>query len=169
MLLTRLIRAGLMPALLTAASLEAQAPAVAKDAPAPASFSAAQVRQLRWITGDWVGTGSGSTTQAPFYERYSFRDDSTLVVYSFADSTRARITDSTVYALHSGRFTNAASNSQWAAARIDSTLALFVPVARARNLFVWERRSANEWQAVIEWPANDGTPMRRTYMMRRMR
>ena len=67
-----------------------EAAVAAPVTPPPAAQSASISREafagLRWIAGSWRGSGDG---QAPFYERYRFEDDSTLVVETFTDSTLA--------------------------------------------------------------------------------
>lgn len=57
----------------------------------PAQVSPSQFQQLRWLEGDWQGTGGGVDA---FYERYRWVDDSTIRKYDFSDSTLAVVTDS---------------------------------------------------------------------------
>ena len=133
----------------------------------PATLGAAELRTLRWIVGTWRGSGGG---QSPFYERYSFVDDSTLLVESFKDSTLAQVTESSRYELRGGRFANAgpADAAQWVAVRLTGGAITFAPVRRARNRFTWRPSSADEWVADLVWPATDasGTGTRtRTYRM----
>ena len=166
---TRVLAA--LAALLGAASLTAPpspalAQPVAKDAaaPAPARVTRADLARLRWIAGSWRGTGDG---QAPFYERYRFVDDSTLLVDSFADSTLARVTETARYELRGGRLGNT-GDVRWVAVAIDGQSVSFAPVARARNGFTWRRDAADAWTAVLRWPAAGGQPERtRTYTLTR--
>ena len=120
---------------------------------------------LRWIVGSWRGSGDG---QAPFYERYRFTDDSTLLVESFKDSTLAEVTEGTRYELRGGLFANAstAQSAQWVAVRLDRGAITFAPVRRARNRFTWRPESADVWTADLEWPASNAAPARsRSYRM----
>jgi hypothetical protein len=71
-----------------AVGAQAAAPAApASPAATPVRVTPREFATLRWIAGDWRGGGTGGTMQPPFYERYRFADDSTLLVESFADST----------------------------------------------------------------------------------
>ena len=139
--------------------------AVAACRERPATLSVADLGTLRWLVGSWRGSGDD---QSPFYERYAFVDDSTLLVESFRDSTFGEVTERARYELRAGRFANAgpAESAQWVAVRLDRGAVTFAPVRRARNRFVWRPVSANEWIADLEWPASNAAPARtRTYRM----
>ena len=127
--------------------------------------------ELRWIAGDWRGSGTEGTTQAPFFERYVFADDSTLLVLSFPDSTWSAANDTSRYELRGGRFENTGS-SRWAATRMDSASVDFVPVARTRNGFRWAREAGSgqqptSWKATITWTDTTGARRDRHYLMER--
>lgn len=132
----------------------------------------ADLAHLRWIVGTWRGSG---TDQAPFYERYRFADDSTLLVESFADSTLGRVTDVTRFELRRGQLASTPNDprpnaSRWAASSIERDGSVtFVPLARARNRFTWRRDSPDAWTAILDWPATPGgaEARRRVYDMRR--
>jgi len=143
----------------------ATAPAVG-GAQAPARITVRDFRRLRWIEGSWRGSGSG---QAPFYERYRFADDSTLVVDGFADSTLATVTESTRFQLRGGLLGNPGA-VRWVASRLDDRAVDFVPVAGARNTFTWRYDTPDRWTALLHWPASDTRPARdATYTMVRIR
>ena len=149
-------------AVLFAASAQssAQVP-VQKDT--PQAITQQQFSSLRWLAGKWVGSG---VDQGPFFERYSFSDDSTLIVDSFADSTFGPVTESARYELRGGVLANTGV-MRWTAVRIAGDSVVFVPLLKARNGFVWRRDDANRWTAVITWTAKDGKAARRVYDMRR--
>ena len=131
----------------------------------PTVLGAADLRALRWIVGTWRGSGDG---QSPFYERYRFVDDSTLLMEGFRDSTLAQVTESSRYELRGGRFANAgpADAAQWVAVRLANGAITFAPVRRARNRFTWRPVSADEWVADLEWPASNAAPARtRSYRL----
>ena len=139
--------------------------AVASCAERPAVLRAADLRALEWIVGTWRGSGDG---QAPFYERYRFLDDSTLLVESFKDSTLTDVSESTPFELRGGRLANAvpANAAQWVAVRLAGGAITFAPVRRARNRFTWRPESADVWIAELAWPASNAAPARaRTYRM----
>lgn len=154
------------------APLRAQAPRVEK-APGPAAatnLTPADVARLRWIEGTWRGVGAEGTVQDAFFERYAFRDSVTLVVHHFRDSTLTAIADSSIYILDRGRFATTGTGPRWAAARIGDDMAVFIPIARARNAFAWRRgATADAWTAQLEFADAAGQPHRRAYAMTRVR
>jgi hypothetical protein len=131
----------------------------------PGHFSTSDLAKLRWIEGTWRGTGDVET---PFYERYRFENDSTLVVEGFADEKVDRVSDATRFELKDGQFGNGGDGSRWAASTIVDDAITFEPLAKARNSFTWKRASKDLWQAVLVWPAADNKPARqRVYRMER--
>ena len=169
-------------AVLFALALATAAPAVVgaqpprtPRAPTAARLSVRDLARLRWIVGDWRGMGADGTSQAPFFERYRFADDSTLLVESFADSTWRTVTETARWELRGGRLANAGTGAQWMAVRLDARAVDFAPVARARNSFRWARVNgdkaarAAEWRATISWSDAAGAPQQRVYRMERVR
>ena len=160
-------------ALLTISSCSSTVPS---STPGPASptqtakrFSPAELAKLRWIEGSWRGTGDVET---PFYERYHFENDSTLVVDSFADEKFSKISETSRFELKDGQFGNVGEGARWAATAIDDYSISFEPTAKAQNSFRWEHASAspqpNEWKAVLWWPAaNNKAAGQRIYRMER--
>jgi len=133
--------------------------------PTPKPISAAELAKLRWIEGAWRGTGDG---QSPFFERYHFENDTTLVVESFADETLNKVTDVSRYELKDGQFSNQGEGARWRATQITDDVASFEPVAKARNSFRWQRESKDVWKAVLEWPATGSRPAgQRVYRLER--
>jgi hypothetical protein len=151
----------------------AQSPVPSPAPPTAASVTLRQFAALRWLAGDWRGAGTDGTAQAPFYERYRFPDDSTLIVESFRDSTWRTVSETSRYELRGGRLGNVGSGARWVATRIDSLGAELGPAARARNAFRWERaagagRRPATWRATILPLGEPGaTPSR--YLMTRVR
>lgn len=161
------------PRALLALPLAALLLACGESAPArgAARLSGNDFAQLRWIAGDWRGSGTEGTTQAPFFERYVFPDDSTLLVISFPDSTWAAPDDTAHYELRAGRLGNVGS-SRWVASRMDSTSVDFVPDTNTRNSFRWARepgsgRQPGSWKATIAWTDATGASRERRYLMER--
>jgi hypothetical protein len=133
----------------------------------------AQFARLRWIAGDWRGIGVDGTTQAPFFERYRFVDDSTLLVESLSDSTRRTVSETSRYELRDGRLGNTGAGARWVAVALDSLGVDFAPVARARNTFRWERAARAgarpaAWRATIASIDRTGATVRRHYLMQRL-
>ena len=142
--------------------------------PAAARLAVGDLARLQWIVGDWRGIGIDGTLQAPFYERYRFADDSTLLVESFADSSWQAPTETTRWELRGGRLANPGPGAQWIAVRLDARSIEFAPLARARNGFRWARLGsaggpAQEWRATISWSDAAGTRQQRAYRMERVR
>jgi hypothetical protein len=132
----------------------------------PKRISAAELAKLRWIEGTWRGTGD---VEKPFYERYYFEGDSTLVVEGLADETSGKVTDITRFELKDGSFGNASESSRWVATQLEDKFITFEPIARARNTFRWQSESKDVWKAILDWPATGDKPARqRVYLMERM-
>lgn len=133
--------------------------------PIRTKFSTADLSKLRWIEGAWRGTGDVET---PFYERYRFENESTLVVETFANEKVDKVTDTSRFELKDGQFGNGGDDSRWAATTIDNDSIVFEPVAKARNSFRWKRDSKDLWIATLIWPAVENKPARqRIYRMER--
>jgi hypothetical protein len=127
-----------------------------------------QFAQLRWLDGDWRGQG---VDQPPFYERYRFADDSTLVVETFSDSTRAQVSGSSRIELRDSRVLGRGENSSsYVLTEVDAEHALFAPHEGVTNSFEWRRgASPDTWAATIIWTADTGARRERVYQMDRIR
>jgi hypothetical protein len=122
----------------------------ASQKPTPATITAADLARLRWIEGSWRGTGD---IEKPFYERYRFENDTTLMMEELADETMSKVNDTTRYELKDGHF----SNGRYVATALDEKSITFEPV-NAGNSFRWERESENSWKATLWWPATKTAP-----------
>jgi len=132
--------------------------------PQPKTISAADLKGLRWIEGWWRGTGD---IDKPFYERYKFENDTTLVVESFADEKFDKVTDVSRFELKDGHFGSASEVAGSVATALDDNSITFEPLGKAKNSFRWQRESADAWKAVLNWRDADGTPKERVYRMER--
>ena len=65
----------------------------------PRHISTSDLAKLRWIEGTWRGTGD---VEAPFYERYHFESESTLVVEGLTDEKVDKVSDVTRFELKDG-------------------------------------------------------------------
>jgi hypothetical protein len=124
----------------------------------------ADLAQLRWIEGSWRGTGGGVP---PFYERYKFENDSTLIVETLADETLSKVTDVSRFELRDGQFGSRTAGSGSVATTLDHNSITFSPLGKARNSFRWQRESDNSWKAVLNWTDKDGAAKERGYQMER--
>jgi hypothetical protein len=144
----------------------ARAQETSTQAAKPKRISPAELAKLRWIEGTWRGTGD---IDKPFYERYYFEGDSTLVVEGLADETLSKVTEVTRFELKDGAFGNAGEGSRWVATALEDKSVTFEPVARARNSFRWQRESKDVWKAILNWPATGDKPaQQRVYLMERL-
>ena len=129
------------------------------------AFNSIDLKKLRWIEGTWRGTGGGV---APFFERYKFESETTFAVESLEGEKLDKVIDVTRFELKAGEFGGGSEGSRYVASSIDDKSVTFVPVAKARNSFRWERESENSWKAILSWPATDKAPAgQRTYQMER--
>ena len=134
--------------------------------PTPAAVTPADLAKLRWLEGSWRGTGDGVD---PFYERYRFENETTLLIESFADEKMDKPTETTRYELKDGHFAKSGEGSRWVATAIDENSISFEPIAKAQNSFRFEKESANVWKATLTWPnKGNGQTNRRVYRMERI-
>ncbi|HEX6749629.1 MAG TPA: hypothetical protein VF092_20220 [Longimicrobium sp.] len=160
----RMLAGAILAAATTAAACDPPMVSPPFRDPTPARVTVGDLARLRWIVGDWRGTGAH---QAPFYERYRFEDDSTLVVESFADSTFARATEATRFALRGGRL---GPDERTAASRIDARSVTFAPQRPGPNWYQFRYVNRDAWTAVLWYPATQARPERTViYDMRRVR
>ncbi len=142
-----------------------QQPATAQK-PEPRTISTSDLSKLRWIEGSWRGTGD---IDKPFYERYRFENETTLIVEGFDDEGFTKQNDTSRFVLKEGHFGNESEGPRWQATAIDDTSITFSPVVKAANTFRWERESDNVWKATLNWPAKDNSPAKqRIYRMERI-
>jgi hypothetical protein len=147
------------------ATHESASPTLATSpSPTPKHITPADLAQLRWIEGSWRGTGGGVP---PFYERYKFENDSTLIVETLADETLSKVTDVSRFELKDGRFGYNTADSGSVATALDHNSITFSPLGKARNSFRWQRESENSWKAVLNWTDKDGAAKERIYQMER--
>lgn len=107
---------------------------------------------LRWLEGAWRGSGGGYDA---FFEDFRWVDDSTVLRHSYADSTLARVTETSEIRLRDGKA------HQWR----DGERRAGVVLLRNDSLqfssgVLWIRRSDDHWTAIL---ANGRT----TYELRR--
>lgn len=138
-----------------------QTPSAATPAVSPKKITPAELAKLRWIEGSWRGTGD---TQKPFYERYRFEGDSTLVMEELADETLSQVKDITRYELKNGEF----SNGRYVATDLDDKSISFAPLIKGRDSFRWQSESRDVWTAILTLPASDSNPAKEiVYKMER--
>lgn len=123
--------------------------------PKTIELTAADLQKLRWIEGTWRGTG---VNQPPFFERYRFENDTTLVVDSFEDEKVTKVADTTRFELKDGEFGGGSQGSRYVAAAIDDNSITFDPAVKARNSFIWKRETKDTWTATIKPLATPDKP-----------
>ena len=136
----------------------------ASPSPQPKTITAADLTKLRWIEGSWRGTGD---IDKPFYERYRFENDTTLLVESFEDEKFEKVTEADRFELKDGHFGKLTGESGSVATAFDDNSITFSPLGKARNSFRFQRESTDSWKAVLNWKDSSGTPKERVYKMER--
>lgn len=131
--------------------------------PIPKQITPADLAKLRWIEGSWRGTGGDVP---PFYERYKFENDSTLVVESLADETLSKVDDVSRFELKDGHFGSSNGESSSVATALDDHSISFAPVGKG-NYFRFQRESDNSWKAILNWTDKTGAAKERVYLMER--
>lgn len=132
----------------------------------PVQVDARQLRSLSWLEGMWRGTQSDT---APFFERYQFRDDSTISTLTYADSLGTQVVDSGLIRLRDGIVTSGDSARGYVLTALDSMTAHFEPRGASVNAFTWQRTSESSWTATLTWRDASGQPIERVYVMRLLR
>lgn len=131
--------------------------------PVPGSFTAADFGKLRWLEGKWRGFMPDGNK---FYESYVLENDSTIVKYSYPDTTFTNPTDRSVIALRGTTVADESEKARWVVTRIDSTGADFAPERGASNFFTFTREDATKWSASLRWTEN-GQPKTVVYALHR--
>jgi hypothetical protein len=121
----------------------------------PKTVTTAELQKLKWIEGTWRGTGQ---TQPPFFERYRFENDSTLVMEELADESLSKVNKTTRYELKDGRF----GTERAVATALDDTSVTFSPLIAGRNSFTWQSESKDTWKAILTLPATATAPAKET-------
>ncbi len=132
--------------------------------PTPKHITPADLAKLHWIEGTWRGTGGDVP---PFYERYKFENDSTLIVETLADETLNKVSDVSRFELKDGHFGSGTDDSGSVATALDDNSITFEPLGKSRNSFRFERTSDNSWKATLNWTDKNGTAKERIYVMER--
>ena len=131
--------------------------------PSPLNITTNDLKKLRWIEGTWRGTGE---VQPPFFERYKFENDSTLVMEELADESLSKVNSTTRYELKDGRF----GTDRAVATALDETSVTFSPLIPGRNSFRWESESKDSWKAILTLPASGSKPAKETiYKLERLK
>ena len=134
--------------------------------PTPKTISATDLARLRWIEGSWRGTGD---IDKPFYERYKFENDTTLVVESFPDEKFEKADDVSKFELKNAEFGTSADGAGSVATAFDDNSITFAPLGKARNTYKWQRETADSWKAILNWREKPDGPLKeRVYLMKRV-
>ena len=131
--------------------------------PSPKTITTADLQKLKWIEGTWRGTGE---VQPPFFERYKFENDSTLVMEELADESLGKVNSTTRYELTDGRF----GTERAVATALDDTSVTFSALIPGRNSFRWQSESKDSWKAILTLPATGTAPAKETiYKLERVK
>jgi hypothetical protein len=121
--------------------------------PTPGHFTESDFQSLRWLEGEWRGTGG----QRPFFEGYESLNDSTIRIHYYADSTRTSERGAGSVYLSGGVIYHEADGGVWVAVQFDSTGIHFVPSEGAENGFRWTQTSPTTWEAVLHFRGGSET------------
>lgn len=132
------------------------------QAPSPKTITPADLVKLRWIEGTWRGTG---TNQPPFFERYRFENDTTLVMEELADETATAAKRTSRYELKDGKF----GDDSHVATALDDKSITFSPRVQGQNSFRWQNESKDVWKAILTLPAKGSAPAKEiVYVLERL-
>ena len=123
-------------------------------------------KNLRWVEGTWRGDAVG-TKEPPFFERYTFLDDSLIQVTFYSDSTLRREIGSGRIYHNGGRVFEEAGSARWVAVKMQPGEALFIPDRNAPNRIRWQLNGPDQWMVTIR-SSMSGTERIRMYQMHRI-
>lgn len=120
----------------------------------PQAIPLSQFRELRWLIGRWKGSGRWSRA---FYEQYRFRDDSTIAMTAYTDSTfLSETADSSVIEWRSGQVRSRTPRLTHEAIEFAPGRIRFRRVGEAGGGYRFTSLSQDEWTATI-FPRGTGT------------
>jgi hypothetical protein len=155
------VAAGCLAAAVAGAQERTRMPA-SGAAPTPAQVSVADFKRFHWIIGRWSGSGTGRLAQTrPFFEEYTLRDDSTIVMKSYGDVSFA----GTVNETHELSVRDGVMRSGTSIATLfagDSVQ--FMSARGGGRPYVFARRTPDRWEAVF----GGAEPTPGTYVMTRV-
>jgi hypothetical protein len=129
----------------------------------PIKVTRQQFGQLRWIDGQWRGSGGAYPS---FFEEYRFLNDSTIRMRAFSDSTFRTVTDSSTIALRNGTIQSGSGRLAYDVIEFSPTRVRFARRGATGGGHTFARNSANEWTATLHPSAPGGQAT--IYRMRRI-
>lgn len=132
--------------------------------PSPKNITTAELAKLKWIEGSWKGTGD---IDKPFYERYKFENDTTLLVETFPDEKFEKASESDRFELKNGEFGKFVDGGGSVAIALDDNSVTFAPRSKG-NIFKFQRETPDTWKAILTWRDANGNPKERNYLMTRI-
>lgn len=122
-------------------------PQAQSQAAPPKPIPLSQFRELSWLIGRWHGSGRWSPA---FYEQYRFRDDSTIAMTAYTDSTfQSETADSSVIEWRSGQVRSRTPRATNEAIELAPGRIRFRRVGATDGGHRFTRVSADEWTATI--------------------
>ena len=113
--------------------------------PKPVRLS--QFRELTWLIGRWRGSSRWSP---PFYEQCRFRDDSTIAMAAYTDSTfLSETADSSMIEWHGGRVQSRTPRATYEVIEFGPGRIRFRRIGATDGGHRFTRVSADEWTATI--------------------
>lgn len=128
-------------------------------AAAPATL--AQFRELRWLVGQWRGSGGNYPS---FFEEYRLVNDSTIQMRAFPDSTFSAPNDSSIIEFRNGRITTRGGRN--VAVDIAAGRVKFMREGATGGGYTWERNTGDQWTATLHPQRPDGRAT--VYVLRRV-
>lgn len=123
------------------------------------TFTKQDLEKLRWIEGTWKGL-DGAT---PFYELYTFTNDSTLHITSYDwNGTDSSNTSTTAIAWKQNHYF-LGDSLNWRVDAITRNSVFLIPNYKAANKIIWQKKNQNSWEAVLT--SSKGV---KTYQMERV-
>jgi hypothetical protein len=130
----------------------------------PAYLTRLEFKQLHWLTGTWRGSG---LSVPEFYEEYAVRDDSTLVMRTYADSTFSVATDSSTIEWRNGAVHSRGTKATYVVIAFSPSSVRFMRPGAWGGGHTFRLVSGDEWTATLHPERRRGKPT--IYTMQRVR
>ena len=105
-----------------------------------------EFRQLRWLVGTWRGSGLSVPER---FEEYAVRDDSTLVMRAYADSTFQVVTDSGTIEWRNGAVKSRSGKATYVVIAFSASAVRFMRPGAWGGGHTYRMISGDEWTATL--------------------
>jgi hypothetical protein len=118
-----------------------------------AQYAKMDLQKIKWIEGKWKGLYNGK----PFYEIYTFVNDSTLESLSYHWDGKDSSKTSRSYVHYKNGFYYLGDKDNYKVVSITENEIKMLPNVEANNDVLWKRRDSTGWDAILKAPSQTNT------------